>query len=466
LWLQQALATEVNHGESPAEPEHMRGHHVVDVAIVGGGFTGLWTALELSRRAPGTRIALLEADICGAGASGRNGGFAMTWWSKFTSLQQLCGTEAALELGRRSSEAVAAIGRFCGEHGIDDAFADDGWMWAATNPAQVGSWRETVAALSAAGAAPLRELDGDEAAALGGSPVHLGGVFDPTIAAVQPAVIARTLAKAVRAAGVEVHERTPVRVLEPAAGGGTRLRTAHGTITASQVVLALNAWAAKIPELGRGLVVVASDVIVTAPVPDELDRIGLRTQVTISDSRRLVNYYRRTAEGRLMFGRGGGTLAYGTRIGANFDQPGHRTEGVRSQLRRIYPTLWDVPIEHAWSGPIDYSLTGLPFLVRLQGMPNVLAAAGFSGDGVGPSRLVGELLAQIVADGGDAGLPPALTTVPHTLLPPEPIRYLGGRLVRAATARKEQAEDLSLTPSRATRLLAALDPTTGGHAGE
>jgi glycine/D-amino acid oxidase-like deaminating enzyme len=473
LWLQQALEGEVNHPGQPPLPEPsptpaLSGDRHVDVAIVGGGFTGLWTALELRRRDPAARVALLEADICGAGASGRNGGFAMTWWSHFPALAAMAGPEQALELATRSSRAVEQIGEFAHEQGIADAFTLDGWLWAATNPGQVGAWTATNAAIAAAGGTPMRELDRREAAELTGSPVHLGGVLDPTVAAVQPARIARALRSAVIAADVEVFERTPVRSLAAAVPTASRrattLHTATGRVTAEQVVLATNAWSARVPELGRGLVIVASDVIATEPIPDRLDALGLTSQVTISDSRRLVNYYRRTPDGRLLFGRGGGTLAFARRIGASFDAPGRRVAGVHSQLARIYPSLWDVPLSHRWSGAVDYSLSGLPFFVRLSALPGVVAAAGFSGDGVGPTRLAGEILAEMLISGGDAGLPPALRTVPHALMPPEPVRYLGGRLVRAATDRTERAADLNLAPSRAVRFVAALDPTSGGHA--
>jgi glycine/D-amino acid oxidase-like deaminating enzyme len=470
LWLQQALEAKVNHSGAAADAAApaLSGELSVDVAIVGGGFTGLWTAWELITQSPGISVALLEADICGAGASGRNGGFAMTWWSKFTTLVKMAGPEGAVALATRSSEAVAKIGAFAQAHGIADAFALDGWLWAATNPSQVGAWSETNRAIAAAGAEPLRELDGTEAAALAGSPVHLGGVLDPTVAAVQPAAIARALCAAVIAAGVRVLERTPVRSIAaaPPPGGrrATELTTDRGSVIAQQVVLATNAWSAAIPELGRGLVIVASDVIATTAVPERLDALGLTSQVTISDSRRLVNYYRRTPDGRLLFGRGGGTLAFGSRIGPTFDNPRHRAEGVHSQLRRIYPSLWDVPLTHAWSGPVDYSLSGLPFFVRLKSLPGVVAAVGFSGDGVGPTRLAGEILAEMVTRGGDAGLPPAMRRVPHKLMPPEPVRYLGGRMVRAATDHQERALDLSLAPGRLTQLVAAMDPTSGGHA--
>jgi hypothetical protein len=150
----------------------------------------------------------------------------------------------------------------------------------------------------------------------------------------------------------------------------------------------------------------------------------------------------------------------GGRVGAGFHRTSPREREVHAQFRYVHPMLWDVPVEASWRGPIDYSVTGLPFFCRLAGRPNVLVGAGFSGNGVGPSRVGGEVLAEMVLDGGDAGLPPAMTRAPDGRLPPEPLRYAGGRIVRAAVARKEAAEDTGRPPSRLTRLVAGLDPTS------
>ncbi len=452
LWLEQALAA-----EDPDAGSRLAGGAQTDVCIVGGGFTGLWTALELKARAPGTDVTVVEADICGAGASGRNGGFALTWWAHFEHLLALCGPERALELAGRAERAVRGIGEFCQQRGIADAFSLDGWVWAATNPAQVGSWERTVRLLDRLGASPYRQLGHDELVAMTGSAQHLAGLFEPVSASVQPARLARELARAVREAGVHVYERSQARAIEH--GPRAKVVLDSGSIDAEQVLLATNAWAAALPEIGAGLVVVASDVIATAAAPERLERAGVKPGVCISDGRRLVNYYHATAEGRVIFGKGGGTLAYGQRITAGFDHPGRREAGIRSQLLRTYPALWDLPIEASWSGPIDYSLSGLPFFVRLRDAPSVLACAGFSGDGVGPSRLAGEILAQMLAEGGDAGLPAALRTVPRRWLPPEPIRYVGGRAVRGAVARKEHSEDLGHRPRTVDRLVAGMDPT-------
>jgi glycine/D-amino acid oxidase-like deaminating enzyme len=452
LWLRQALE-----GREPHEHPSFEGHANTDVCIVGGGFTGLWTALELKRRAPGTEVTLVEADICGAGASGRNGGFALTWWAHFAHLLSLCGPDAAIELARRAEQAVRNIGEFCHQRGIEDAFTMNGWIWAATNPAQVGGWQQTVRMLDQFGVQPYQSLTRPELNELSGSHQHLDGLFEPVSASVQPARLARELALAAREAGVHIHERSQVRAIEY--GPHTAVVLERGSIVADQVVLAVNAWAARIKEIGAGLVVVASDVIATEPAPERLAEAGIRAGVCISDGRRLVNYYHATVEGRVVFGKGGGTLAYDNNITAAFDHPGGREPAIRSQLLRTYPALWDIPVTERWSGPIDYSLSGLPFFVRLREAPSVLVCAGFSGDGVGPSRLAGEILAELVADGGDAGLPAALRSVPSRPMPPEPLRYVGGRLVRGAIARKEHSDDLGRTPRIADRFLAALDPT-------
>jgi len=142
LWLEEALA-----GAEEAPP--LQGGERADVCIVGGGYTGLWTALELKRRQPSLDVVLLEAEVCGAGASGRNGGFVLSWWAKFGSLAKLCGTGEALRLARASARAVAEIGDFCAEHGIDCHYRPDGWMWTATSTAQIGAWRPLVEERSA-----------------------------------------------------------------------------------------------------------------------------------------------------------------------------------------------------------------------------------------------------------------------------------------------------------------------------
>ncbi|HLB07193.1 MAG TPA: FAD-dependent oxidoreductase, partial [Alphaproteobacteria bacterium] len=160
------------------QPE-LEGEVRADVAIVGGGFVGLWTALRLKELEPSLDVVLIERAFCGAGASGRNTGLALPYWVKFLSLAKLCGEAEALRLCRASVEAVETIGRFCERHGIDAHYQRDGWLWTATCKAHEQSWRATIDALERHQLAPFRALAPDEVRALSRSPVHLAGVLDP-----------------------------------------------------------------------------------------------------------------------------------------------------------------------------------------------------------------------------------------------------------------------------------------------
>jgi putative aminophosphonate oxidoreductase len=449
LWLQEALRP----GE---DAPSLKGDVRADVCIVGGGYTGLWTAIRLKEHDPALDIVLVERDVCGGGASGRNGGFVLSWWAKFGSLAKICGTEEALRLARASAQAVADIGAFCEEHGIDAHYRPDGWLWTATSPAQIGAWDETLADLERLGEQPFVRLEPAEVASRAGSPTHLAGVYEPTAATVQPALLARGLRRLALERGVRIHEHSPMRSLDR--GRPPRVRTPHGSVTAEKFVLALNAWAIGLRELRRALVVIASDVVATAPMPERLARIGWTDGTCIDDSRMLVNYYRTTLDGRIIFGMGGGTLAYGGRIGAEFDGASPRADEVAASLHRLYPMLRDVPVTHSWTGPIDRSGPGLPFFARLGGREDILYGVGYSGNGVGPTYLGGRILASLVLGLDDEWAGAGLARDPVGGFPPEPFRYVGGLLVRAAVARKERAEDAGRRSDRPTVLLASLAP--------
>jgi glycine/D-amino acid oxidase-like deaminating enzyme len=454
LWLEDALAREAPRAAAvPAAAVPAS----ADICIVGGGFTGLWAALAAKRRSPGAEVLLVEADICGGGASGRNGGFVMSAWSKFSSLRKLCGAEDALRYARACERAIGAIGAFCEAEEIDADFRQAGWLWTATNTAQLDAWGAAIAATEAVGAEPFVCLSAEEVAERSGSARHLGGVFEPASATFHPAKVARALAAAARRRGVTVCEQTAVRRL--LAGADVVVETTRGTVRTDTVLLALNAWSAALPAAREALVVTSSDVVATDPIPDRLDALGWDSGLSISDSRRLVTYYQRSREGRVVLGKGGGTLAFGGRVGRGFHGDSARRAEVEAALRFAYPSLSDVPVARSWRGPIDYSVSGLPFLFGVGGHPRVHGATGFSGNGCGPSHVAGEALAALAVGAPAEDFPEALRRVPASPLPPEPVRWLGGRMVRAAIARKERLEDVERAPDRATVLLADLDPT-------
>lgn len=449
LWLREALA-----GAEEAPP--LEGNARADVCIAGGGYTGLWTALELKRREPSLDVVVLEADVCGAGASGRNGGFVLSWWAKFGSLAKLCGTGEALRLARASARAVAEIGEVCAAEGIDCHYRAAGWIWAATSPAQVGAWRPLVEELERLGERPFLELTAEETARRTGSARHLGGVYERTAATVQPALLARGLRRAALARGVRLFERSPVTRLERSRP--PRVSTPRGAVSAERLVVATGAWAARMRELRRSVAVIASDVVATAPAPERLRASGWEEGLCISDSRMLVHYYRTTLDGRIVFGKGGGALAFAGRVGSAFDGPSPRAGEVEDSFRALYPSFATVPIETSWTGPIDRSLTGLPFFGRLGGRPDVVYGLGYSGNGVGPSLIGGRILASLVLEADDEWTASALAAGPPGRFPPEPVRYLGGLLVRAAVARTERAEDEGRRPGALAGRLAALAP--------
>jgi putative aminophosphonate oxidoreductase len=450
LWLEEALA-----GASDEPP--LRAHDRANVCIVGGGFTGLWTALALKDHDAGLDVVLVERDLCGGGASGRNGGFVLSLWAKFESLAKLCGSAEALQLGRASAVAVAEIGEWCREHGVDAHYRGDGWLWTATNRAQIGAWDSTIAALERVGERPFEPLEPDEVARRAGSDAHLAGVFEASAATVQPALLARGLRRVALLRGVRIFERSPMTRLER--GGPPVVRTDSGSVTAERVVLAMNAWATRFREVRRSVVVISSDVLATAPIGDRLAAIGRTDGLCIDDSRLLVNYYRTTLDGRLVFGQGGGTLAFDGHVGEQFEGRSPRSQEVCTGLRHCYPNLEDVRITHTWTGPIDRTVIGLPFFWRLGGREDILVGVGYSGNGVGPSRLGGRILASLALGLKDEWARCGLARTPAGgWLPPEPFRYLGGRLVRAAVARKEWAEDQGRRPHRATLALARMAP--------
>ena len=449
LWLREAT------GSAPDAPS-LTGQDRAEVAIVGGGYVGLWTAIKIKRARPGCDVAVVEQSTCGSGASGRNGGFALTWWPKLSTLCHLFGESAALRLCDASDEAIDELERFCSEHEIAAAFHRGGFLWTATTPAQIGAWNDALLATERLGREVFVRLTPDEVARRSGSPAHLAGILEPRAATVHPGHLARGLRRVALSLGVRIFEHTRVEKLDrsrPAV-----LTTPSGMLTADRVVLATNAWAAGLRELRNRLVVVSSDIVATAPARDQLEAIGWTDGVAVSDSLLMVDYYRTTDSGRVVFGKGGWTIAFGGHLGSAFARNPRRLRQVADVMHRIYPSLEDVAITDGWSGPVDRPAMGLPLIGRLGGRPHIFYGVGWSGNGVAPSVVGGRILASLALDLKDEwSRSPIVDGVPGRF-PPEPIRYLGGHIVRTAVAAKERAEVEGREPRPISRALARLAP--------
>ena len=246
-------------------------------------------------------------------------------------------------------------------------------------------------------------------------------------------------------------------MLEVDRGNGV-VRTPAGSVEAGAVVLALNAWALQVPELRRAIVAVSSDMIATAPIPEKLAASGWTGGECVSNSRLMVHYYRTTRDGRVAFGRGGGRIAFRARVNENFDYNERQTRELKEELTQLVPAAAGVPITHAWGGPIDRSRDGLPIFGSLPSRSRIVYATGFSGNGVAPSLTAGKILASSALRRDDEWSGSALNSGVSARFPPEPVRFVGGLVVRAAVRRKESREDVGKHVDPLTMRIAALAP--------
>jgi glycine/D-amino acid oxidase-like deaminating enzyme len=424
FWLEEALA------HDPGEPcPPLRGRAEADVAIVGGGFAGMWTALELRAREPGLRVAVLEAGIVGGGASGRNGGFVSSSWHDLPAICGLFGREEGLRYALALAEEVAGIGRWCAEHGVDAWFHHEGVLGVRTGPWQEGFvGEEAMDLLRELGLADrVRPLAGEECRRYADSPRFLGGAFVRDNATVQPARLARGLRRVALAQGVRIFEGTRVRGLERD-GGRALLRTEGGTLRAEQVVLAHGSWAAAWRPFRRSFAVIADHMVVTEPIPDRLAEIGWTSHVGIADGRELLYYLRRTDDGRIAIGGGSASVLFDGRIGRRATADARVAEVSARGLLWLFPQLEGVRFTHAWGGPIDHTAPFLPFFRTLP-PGNVHAGLGFSGHGLVQTRVGGRILASLVLGTEDEWSSMPVVGRGIGAVPPEPLRY---PLVRAA----------------------------------
>jgi glycine/D-amino acid oxidase-like deaminating enzyme len=437
-----------------------------DVVVLGGGFTGLWAAWHVKQLEPEARVVLLEADeYCGRGPSGRNGGFCNVMWFSLPNMRRRWGDAAALAVAGAAERAVRGIGEFCAEEGVDAWFQMGGYLQVSTAPAQDEVWGDALAACRELGAdAVVQELSPDEVAARCASPAFRAGAFYPAAATVQPARLALGLRERLRARGVEVCESTPVQALRDAPDG-VQARTPGGTVRAKAAVLAIGGAArARRGPLHNRLTITSSHIVMTEPVPELLKQIGWTGGECITDCRTMLHYFRTTPDGRIVFGLGGGQISMGGRLRGRVEVDPEVATLAAERLHAYFPGTEGQPLTHAWGGPIDVSPTHLPIVMPLPG-GRAFAAAGYTGNGVGPAYMVGRTLAALALDRRDeyARLPIVDPSPQH--VPPEPFHWLGGSLIRSAIMSKENAESEHRSPNKAASTLARIPELIGFHIG-
>lgn len=432
--------------------EPLPGDVDADIAIVGAGYTGLWTAYYLVRADPTLRIAIVEAQQAGFGASGRNGGWASALFpASLAALARKSSRDAAVRMKRAMHATVDEIGRVAAVEGWDIGWAKGGTVVAARSPLQLERAREEIAELRSwgFGAADYELLDQAEASRRMGATDVLGATYTPHCAAIHPARLVRLLARTVVDAGVRLYEGTAATAIESGV-----VRTASGDVRAPIVVRATEGYTRTLAGQVRALAPVYSLMLATEPLPASAwAQIGLAERETFSDGRHLIVYGQRTADDRLAFGGRGAPYHFGSRISPDQDRNPAVHAAIWQVLTDLFPVVADTRVTHAWGGPLGvardwWASCGLD---RATGLA---WSGGYVGDGVGTANLGGRTLRDLIL-----GEPSDLVDLPwvgHTSprWEPEPIRWLATNLGLRVMTSADAGEERTGRPSRAAALFA------------
>lgn len=437
--------------------EPLPGDLDVDVAVVGSGFTGLWTAYYLAEADPDIRIAVLERDVAGFGASGRNGGWCSALFAvPEERLDRVAGPGAGAAMRRAMVGAVAEVGAIATSERIDCGYAHGGTVVLARTGVQLQRARDEVAAARATGVGEddLLFLSAADASALVGATDVLGGTYTPHCAAIDPARLVRGLARAAEARGVAVYEQTEVRAIRPRA-----VETNRGTVRAATVVRATEGYTRTLEGEGRTLVPVYSLMIATEPLPAAFwAEAGLARRETFADHRHLVIYGQRTQDDRMAFGGRGAPYHFGSMIRPEFDSDASVHDALRTTLVELFPALADATVTHRWGGPLGIARDWFTS-VGLDTETGLAWAGGYVGDGVSTTNLAGRTLRDLILR-RDTELT-ALPWVGHVSKrwEPEPLRFLGINAGLRLAGSADRAEERAGRPTWQAR---ALDRVVGG----
>ena len=440
-------------GGRPTRPP-LPGPTRADVAIVGAGYTGLWTAYYLKRARPSLQIVVLERELAGFGASGRNGGWVSGFFSGPARVYERRGGRAAyIALQRAMFDTVDEIAAVLAEHEIDADFVKGGNLTVALGDAQLQRLREQVAHARAHGLDEhdLRELTPGELEQRVRIAGASGASFSPHVARVHPAKLLTGLAATVERLGVRIHESTPVSEIRP-----HEALTPAGSVRARWVVRATEGYTAEVHGLGRALAPINSSMIVTEPLaPAAWEEIGWAGREVIGDGAHVYAYLQRTDDGRIAIGGRGVPYRFRSRTDGCGETAAATVASLHAKLRSMFPSAADVGLAHAWSGVL-----GVPrdWCVSVDADPDTgLAwAGGYVGEGVAASNLAARTLRDLIL-----GEPTALTALPWVgrrprRWEPEPLRWSAIRGVYSLYRRADRAEQRSGRPSRLGRLVDAV----------
>lgn len=418
----------------------------VDVAIIGAGYTGLWTAYYLAQQDPSLSIAILEAQVAGFGASGRNGGWCSSYFpTEIDKLGRMFGRTPARAMQSAMHDTVDEVGRVIREENIDCYWAQGGSITYARTGLQWKRAQEYIQHWEKWGFGPdhYRLLSAAEAHEIGNAPDALGATWNAHVAAIHPARLVRSLAQVVELKRVKIFENSPVRRI-----GNGYLQTDRAFVSAKYIVRATEGYTPRLEGMKRDIAPIYSLMIATEPLSDEQwKEIGLESRATFSDWRNLIIYGQRTADNRFAFGGRGAPYHFGSAIKNSYDRNEKVHDSLIEVLTDLFPAARGARVSHEWGGPLGIARDWMAS-VGLNRATGFAWAGGYVGDGVGTSNLSGRTLADLIL--GKRTLLTELPWVNHRSRKwePEPLRWLGANAGLKVMTYADHAEDRSGKPSR------------------
>jgi glycine/D-amino acid oxidase-like deaminating enzyme len=411
---------------TPGAP--LQGDIDVDVAVVGGGFTGLSSAYHIKKAEPNLKVALLESEVIGFGASGRNGGFNMTLFGLTLSITALrFGKQKAREAHHYMERAVDYLRDLVAELGIDCDYEHPGFLRVATSEKYKKRILHEIELACKLGLEGIEWLDEAQTREQVQSPMYLGAWWEPRCGILNPAKLSWGWADAIRPMGVEVYENSPVAEIVRE-NGKVRLDTPNGIVRADKVVMATNAWSHFFKELRRKQVPVWTHIVMTEPLAEKhFEEIGWQNRQGIEDARNLVHYYRLTADNRLVMGGRDVSLSYGEDMEKDLNPV--TFEGLKDDVREIFPALKEIQFTHEWGGPVSVPLDMAP-AIGFAGDKNVVYSLGTVGHGVSMTQLNGRTVADLILE-RKTDLTDVFFVNRRTIpWPPEPLRNIAVKAIR------------------------------------
>ena len=423
----------------------------VDVAILGAGYSGLWTAYYLLQQQPSLKVAIVEKEIAGFGASGRNGSWCTAHFPvSLGAIAKHYGREQAIALYRAMANSVDEVARVAVAEGIDIHFAKGGGMTVAHGPQQLPAVRDAHAEFEKFGLGDRVELldkaGADARVRIAGV---LGAIYYKDAANIHPGRLVRGLARAVERRGAKIYEQTEVTGFTT--GSAPALHTARGDLRAKTIVLCGEAYLARLPGMRRTLLPVYSLMTLTEPLSaSDWAEIGWRNRECVDSCRLTIEYMAKTADGRILFGGRGAPYHFGSRIEDEYDRHEPTIRMFQESVRQWFPRLKDIRFTHAWGGPLGAPRDFMPTMMY-DPARGLASARGYVGNGVATTNLSGRVLADLIT-----GTKSEITTLPcvnhrSPKWEPEPFRYIGVQFVANAYWRIDQkAERTGVAPSGKT----------------